>query len=109
MSSQGSQNSQSSQNSQGSQGSQNSQNTSSENEEQVTLAKIFMLNTKDRTAPRVEWTGGDPGDNYALFVYANVSDSTYKSYTHYDSLKKKRIREFNKGSMAERWGPYYET
>lgn len=107
MSSQSSQNSYLSQGSQGNQNIQDSQNSSSEDEEQVTLAKIFMLNTKDRTAPRLEWHGNDPGDNYALFVYANVSDSTYRSYTHYDSIKQKRNRELNKSYMA--WGPYYET
>jgi hypothetical protein len=89
-----------SQNSQGSQGSQGSQN-----EEQVKLAKIYMLDTKDRKAPRVEWSGYDPGNNYALFVYADVSDSTYRSYTHPDSLRK-RSRELNENYMA--WGPYYE-
>jgi len=92
-----------------SQNSQSSQNTNSENEKKETLAKIYMLDTKNRSSKPVEWDGEKPREGYVLFVYARLGDSTYSSYTHYDSLKQKRIREFNKDSMSERWGKYYES
>ena len=86
-----------------------SQNTSSENEEQVTLAKIFMVNRTNRSNIPVEWDGEEPKEGYVLLVYAKLSDSTYKSYSHYDSIKQKRIREHDTGPMGQRWGPYYES
>jgi hypothetical protein len=57
----------------------------------VTLAKIYAASGNWQNTVILEWDGTQPERDTRLFVYAYISNTTYKSYVSYSTQRKKTI------------------
>jgi hypothetical protein len=61
----------------------------------VTLAKIYAASGNWQNPVIREWDGTQPENDTRLFVYAYISNTTYKSYVSYSTQRKKTIDSFS--------------